>query len=127
MGLMSALRRPRPSRTEDQVQSLAAAAWRILEIAQQERLPLAYIAQRGGAERAPWFFADNMLRAVTVEGRAPSNRHHVAITRELVQRLVLDADMTALRLPGDAQTSYIDLRVSPGEFARYLKFVRTTR
>jgi len=127
MALLSALRRPRPFKAESQVQPLAVAARRILEIAQRERLPLAYIAERGGAERAPWFFADNILRVVTVEGRVPSDRHHKAITRDLLQGLELDADMTALRRPGDAQTSFVDLRVSPGEFARYLEFVRTTQ
>ena len=121
------LRRKKITPADRAVRSLEDAALHVLEIAQRERLSLAYIAGRAGAERAIHWFAMNMLQVVTVDGRRPDSPQEEPLTKEKCTNLELDGDIKALRVPGEAQPQFIDLSVSAAQFAKYLEFVRTTQ
>jgi len=120
-------RRSESLKSKPETYALEDAAKRVLEIARKEKLPLAYIAARGGEERAQYWFANNLLHVVSGEGRRPDTDETEILSREKIGELTLDDDMRALRIRGAARPTFVDLRVSRAEFARYVEFVRTTQ
>jgi hypothetical protein len=118
------LRSRTPQTTEDC--ALAAAALKILEIARSEGLALAYIAARDGEDRAQYWFANNMLSIVVVQGKKPNQSNFEALTRDKREGLVLDEDMAALRAMGADTPAYVNLIVTKEQFAKYLQWVRQT-
>lgn len=105
--------------------TLAEAARLVLATAQKEKLPLAVIAAKEGAEHAALWFANNMLQIVVVHGRRPGNAESEALTKDLLGGLILDEDMGALRASGEKNPRFVDLCVTRKEIENYLRWART--
>jgi hypothetical protein len=125
--LFGLLRRSESAKSSPRFYLLADGARRALEIATIEKLPLAYIASRNGEGKAQYWFADNLLRIVCVEGRKPGTTANEALNAEKIDGLTLDEDMRAIRLMGSPEPSYVDLRIPRAEFVKYLEWLRTTQ
>jgi hypothetical protein len=118
--------RSESKRAGQQIQTLADAAPRALQTVQSERLPLAYIAERGGQDQAPYWFANNMLRVVSVLGRPSATSSHEELTTQKLEGLALDANMSALRTAGGEKPKFVGLRVPHAQFVKYIEWMRTT-
>ena len=117
----------RPGGSAAKIQRLAGAAHEALETARRERLPLAAVAEREASGRAQYWFASSILRVVTIRGRALEGQSGTDLTRGQVDWLRLDDSMEALYAPGEEQPRFVELAVSKSEFAKYLRWLRTTR
>ncbi len=109
--------------SKDSALSLAAAGRKAYQIALQEKLALASIAEQSG--RAPYWFASNLLLVVDTYGTKPGDATAVLLTREAASGLKLSDDMLALVAPGGSDPTYSDLNISAGQFERYLTWART--
>lgn len=103
--------------------TLASAGRTAYQNALNERLALAAIAEQSG--RAQYWFANNILQVVGVYGSSPQKSDHDLLTRDITSALRLSDDMTALTAAGQAEPSYIDLRVTADQFDRYMDWART--
>jgi hypothetical protein len=108
-------------------QTLAAAAQLALETARRERLALLHIAERKGAEHVQYWFANNILSIVSIEGISPGAAAGGPITKDMLGGLLLDADMNGLSAPGEERPRYVDLRVPAAELSKYLNWMRTVQ
>ncbi|MDR3526911.1 MAG: hypothetical protein P4L57_06490 [Rhizomicrobium sp.] len=113
--------RLQPSNGLETASSLAVAGRKAYQIALQERLALATIAEQSG--RAPYWFASNLLLVVDTYGSQAEMV--VLLTREATNGLKLSDDMLSLVTPGSRDAIYGDLKISAEQFERYLKWART--
>ena len=102
---------------------LAVAGRKAYQLALQEKLPLATIAEQTG--RAPYWFASNLLMVVDTYGIQPGQAEPVLLTPEVMNGLKLSDDMLALVAPGETAPVYTDLRITTEQFERYMKWART--
>ena len=123
--LFRRFRKTRASADVKGADSLAQGAQSIYGAAKKERWPLTHIAEQSG--RPIYWFAESMLRVVSVFGRRPDEAEFVCLTRELISGHALVEDMSALVAPDPASPRFIDLRVSKLEQTRYSDWARTVQ
>jgi hypothetical protein len=112
-----------PQAAFDEASNLAVAGRKAYQLALQEKLPLATIADQSG--RAPYWFASNLLMVVDTYGTQPGQAEAVLLTSEVLNGLKLSDDMLALVAPGESDPAYTDLRLTAEQFERYMKWART--
>lgn len=111
------------SRANKGMMALGDTARGTYQAALSEGLPLAHIAEQSG--RPQYWFANNMLQIVTVEGLRPGDAARAALTQECLGGLKLADDMTAIIDPADGQTKFDGLCLSNAEYERYMAWART--
>jgi len=109
--------------SKDSTSSLAVAGRKAYQIALQEKLALAAIAEQSG--RAPYWFASNLLLVVETYGTAAGETEPVLLSHDAINGLKLADDMLSLVAQGASDPAYTELCISAEQFERYLTWART--
>lgn len=105
--------------------TLEEAAERALDVARREKLALVHIAERDGP--AQFWFAQNILKLVAVEGRRSGATQFEALSKSTLESCTLDAGMTKLFATSEAEPRVTDIQVPQGELEKYLTWARTVQ
>ncbi len=104
--------------------NLADSARHVLETAQRDHLPLAFVAEREEPGRAAHWFAGNMLSIVDVHGVGAKDAGAVSLTKDRIAGLTL-ADAMDMLKSANGEPVYVNLSVTDREQERYLRWART--